>query len=243
MQERTLILNKVRKLSELFKKGEIPQQHQHELNPGIEPNDRINYLYFTLPVSLNFQRSSPAMWRAAMATYDDPATNYLFYPETVVTTPWEKVQNDLLKHKLSLQRNKHTEIWTRLSKTFVNYFDADPRKFFEMYDYDIAKTIPAMQKERKRDFPYLSGNKMANYWHFILHHYTDANFKNLDQISIIPDTHVLQSSIVLGLSDEKSSPIEVAQRWFDLLEASEFKPIDLHSILWNWSRNNFKPEV
>ena len=41
-----------------------------------------------------------------------------------------------------------------------------------------------------KEFPYISGPKMANYWLYILSQYTDAKFANMHEISIIPDTHV-----------------------------------------------------
>jgi len=84
---------------------------------------------------------------------------------------------------------------------------------------------------------------MANYWLYILSHYTDAQFKNMQEISIIPDTHVLQCSIKLGLSTPGMSSIEVAKIWKDLLAGNEVSPVEMHPVLWNWSRNNFLPEV
>lgn len=40
------------------------------------------------------------MRTAALRTRDDPETNWLFYPEQVVTKSFEQVQTALLKHKL-----------------------------------------------------------------------------------------------------------------------------------------------
>ena len=93
----------------------------------------------------------------------------------------------------------------------------------------------------KKDFPYLSGIKISNYWLFILSKFTDVKFKNLNYVSIIPDTHVLQSSIQLGLSDAKTTPAQVELIWFELLKDSGIDPITMHPVLWNWSRNNFIP--
>jgi len=84
---------------------------------------------------------------------------------------------------------------------------------------------------------------MANYWIYILHQFTDARFSNLASISIIPDTHVQQASIRLGITQEGASPDEVAEAWFELLRGTALIPIDIHPILWNWSRNGFMPSV
>ena len=110
MKNKTALLKKVYTLKRLFDTGKIKKQHQHEVHPILQKSDRINYLYFTLPVSINFQRNSPALWQSALKTFNDKKTHYLFYPEKVVETSRTKVQTDLRKYKLSLQRNKHTDI-------------------------------------------------------------------------------------------------------------------------------------
>ncbi len=183
------------------------------------------------------------MWQAALATYDDPETNYLFYPEKVVAESFEKVQADLLKHKLSLQRNKHTQIWTTISQTLHEFYNDDPTQILGEGNMDVSQIVQNLRVVNKKRFPYLSGPKMANYWLYILHHFTDVKLSNLGQLSIIPDTHVIQSSQVLGLTDKEETPDEIARLWFELLEGSDLIPIDLHPILWNWSRAGFKPEV
>ncbi|HTK03647.1 MAG TPA: hypothetical protein VL401_02650 [Alphaproteobacteria bacterium] len=238
-----LILKKVKKLYALFHEGKIPTLPQHEVNPNLPKDSKENYLYFTLPPCLNFQRSSPAMWISALATYKDPETKYLFFPELVVKQTREKIQSDLVKHKLALQKNKHTDIWIAVSKAFNEYFDSDPRELFKQNDWDVIKIQKVIQIDKKKNFPYLSGPKMANYWLYILSHYTGANFKNMQEISIIPDTHVLQSTVQLGLSDNLPDPLTAAKLWKELLSGSDIVPVQMHPVLWNWSRNNFKPEV
>lgn len=237
------ILEKVFALHSLYKTGKIKTLAQHEVNPGLERSSRENYLYFTLPPCLNFQRSSPAMWQAALKTWEDPHTNYLFYPEKVATMDIEKVRKDLISHKLSLQPNKHTHIWVTISKTFHEYFDNDPRAVLAAGDFDAQKILTLVQKDQKQHFPYLSGPKMANYWLYILSQYTDVRLENMDYISIIPDTHVLQCSVKLGLVDEKASSEKVAAAWKKLLHETHLSPVEMHPVLWNWSRNNFQPEV
>ncbi len=236
-------LEKVERLYKFFHEGKIPRLTEHEVHPDLEKGSRENYLYFTLPPTINFQRSSPAMWRAALATWEDPATNYVFFPEKITKKKFEQVQKDLLKHRLALQQNKHPKIWTTISSAFHKLFGDDPRNLLAKGEYDAGRILALIQVEHKDDFPYLRGPKMANYWIYILNQYTDARFKNLSAISIIPDTHVIQSSIKLGLVEEGMGPGAVSAVWKDLLHGSKISPIDMHPVLWNWSRNNFLPEV
>lgn len=243
MTDKKKQLARVLKLHKLFHEGKIPVLSKHEVNPGLPRESRENYLYFTLPPSLNFQRNSPAMWAAALKTYEDPKTRYLFSPEEVVKHTREEVQRDLLKHKLALQRNKHTDIWITLSRAFHAHFKNDPRELLKAGDFDVLKIHQIIQKDMRKDFPYISGPKMANYWIYILSQYTDANFKNMQEISIIPDTHVLQCSLRLGLTDERMDSLSVALVWKELLREAKVSPVEMHPVLWNWSRNNFLPKV
>lgn len=236
-------LIRVVKLHKLFQSGKIPTLIQHEVHPNHPKGSRENYLYFTLPVCINFQRSSPAMWASALKTHQDENTRYLFYPEKVVKKDRLVIQKDITKHKLGLQPNKHTDIWIAISKTLNEHYDNDPRKVMEEGCFDARLVIQTVQKEKKKLFPYLSGTKMANYWLYILSHYTDLDLKNKKEISIIPDTHVMQSSIKLGLTNKLHTPLAVAEIWKELLSGSDLSPIDMHPVLWNWSRNSFLPEV
>lgn len=244
LMNKEILLSRILKLKEYFDSGKIPTLSVHEIHPNLPKEDRLNYLYFTLPVSLNFQRSSPAMWQAAFKTFTDPETNYLFYPEKVVTTEYSQVQNDLQRYKLSLQKNKHTKIWIAICSTLNKYFNNDPREIFRQKQFCATRVKNLLQKESKKDFPYLSGIKMSNYWLYILTQFTDIQLRNKHKISIIPDTHVMQSSLKLGLIDSlEISREEVEKVWFEVLKGSELIPIDMHPVLWNWSRNNFIPEV
>lgn len=237
------LLAKVEKLYRKFQDGDIPTLEQHEVNPGLDKSSRLNYIYFTLPVCINFQRSSPAMWTAALKTYNDKDTNYLFYPEKVVEVTFKKVQKDLLKHKLGLQLNKHTNIWITISTTLNKLFNNDPREIIKTGNYDVEEILNILTVRHKNDFPYLRGPKLSNYWLYILDQFTDAKLTNKKKISIIPDTHIIKSSIHLGLVDRDAKVGEIEQAWVVLLKDSELDPIDMHPVLWNWSRNSFKPEV
>ena len=240
---KSTILKKVLMLHALYNKGLIKTLTQHEVHPDCTPGSRERYLYFTLPPCLNFQRSSPAMWASALKTWDDPTTRYLFFPEQTTKKSFTTLQRDLTKHNLALQRNKHTEIWLTISTTLHEHFKDDPREVVRAGAMDAEKIIAFIQQDHKKWFPYLSGPKMTNYWLYILTRYTDVPLTNRQAISIIPDTHVLQCSIKLGLTGETAGPTAVAEAWKNLLQGTSINPIDMHPILWNWSRNNFLPTV
>ena len=237
------VLNNISKLHSLFLAGKVIGPENHEVNPNLRKGSRENYLYFTLPCCINFQRNSPALWASALKTYDDPDTNYLFFPEQVVKKEEEEIREDMIKHKLALQTNKHPMIWRRINETFYNYYNNDPRKVLSECNYDVVEVIDTVQKKKKNIFPYLGGVKLSNYWLFILNSFTDVEFNNLNEISIIPDTHIIKSTIHLGLAKEGVKPDEVERIWRKVLKEVQLPPTDMHSALWRWSRNNFTPSL
>lgn len=118
---------------------------------------------------------------------------------------------------------------------------------FAELDNDVNKIRDFIQKQNKALFPYLSANKLCNYWIFVVWQYTDKEYINIENLTVAPDTHVIKSTHKLGLIDDNelnSSDVQliVINRWNELLKGTKYKPIDIHTALWLWSRNGF-PEL
>ena len=239
------ILRKMDCLYKMWKKGELGGEVMPEdKNPGLDKSSLENYLYFTLPMALNYQRNSYTLWESANKTFLDEETKFVFFPKEVLKHSFLEVQNALVKYKVALQRNKQTEIWITLCQTFVDFFDGDIRKLFDRFDNDVNKIRNFIQKENKKKFPYLSGTKICNYWLYVIWQYTDREYQNIECLTVAPDTHVVQATYRLGLITEEEldrSDVQliVIDRWNELLENTKYKPIDIHTPLWLWSRNGF----
>lgn len=236
-------IRKITKLYDLDKQGLIPHLEKHEVHPDLPLSSRENYLYFFLSCSLNFQRNSVALWQSALDTWNDEKTRYVFFPEKVIATPYETFQKDMVKHKLALQKNKHPMIWFTLCKTLFDFYQSDPRILLQKTDYEVEKFVYHLQKEKKKLFPYMSGLKLSNYVLAILSWFTDLKLKDMYNLSIIPDTRIMQATVKLGIADSLPTPQQTVDLWRELLKETQIPPHEMHSILWHWSRNNFKPEV
>ncbi len=240
------MLKKVEKLIEMYKNGELGGEVMPEdANPGLEKSSLENYLYFTLPMALNYQRNSYKLWESALKTYEDEETRFVFHPKSCLNREFEEVQYALTKYKMSLQKQKQTEIWLSLCKTFVDLFEGDIRKLFDDLENDIDAIRAFIQKENKKRFPYLSGTKICNYWLYVIYQYTDRKFVDVGQLTVAPDTHVCKASLRLGLINEEefnSSNVQliVIERWKELLKDTKYVPIDVHTPLWLWSRGGFQ---
>lgn len=216
-------------------------------NPGIEKMDcEFRIAYFTLPMALNYQRNSYKLWEAALKTFNDPVTKFVFDVNRVSKSSELEVRSALMKYKLALQPNKHIGTWRTIAKTinnnwgkFTNFFDSTNGDFL------ILKQL--VNSDYKKGFPYLSGPKIFNYWSFIISTYGGIKLINRKFIEIAPDTHITQCSVKLGVITEQEaktlSKEEISNRWRNILENSKIDPIDMHPPLWFWSRNGFIYDV
>lgn len=232
-------------LIEAYQSGKLGQTRMPEdSNPGFSKKDyEMRIAYFTLPMALNYQRDSYKLWEAALKTFNDPETRFVFEIQKVNSTPEKKVREALLKYKLALQPNKHINSWVTISKTVYKNWGSF-EKLFRAAGTDFLNLKQLIQVEYKKGFPYLSGPKIFNYWSFIMSTYGEISLLHRDQIGIAPDTHITQCSVTLGVISEseaeKLSKDEIAERWKVLLKGSGIDPIDMHPPLWFWSRNGFK---
>lgn len=125
--------------------------------------------------------------------------------------------------------------------------NGDIRNLFVINGYSV-KRIKEYIQNNKKDFPYLGGNKICNYWLYVLEQYTDIKFVDRENITVAPDTHVIQASQQLGVITAEESQLAsvqtlLAERWESLLKCTDLKPIDVHTPMWLWSRGKFKVNI
>ncbi len=186
------ILIDVRKLHDYYVQGLLGGERMPEdANPALLQSSKENFHYFTLPMALNYQRSSYKLWEAALLTYYDPTTQFVFEPIEVMLLGEDTLRAALLKYKVALQPIRHTLTWQTLCATIVRRYEGDIRNLFLQKEYNIGTILQELQLEHKKDFPYLSGQKIANYWLYVMNHYTDAPLRNKHLLSVAPDTHVI----------------------------------------------------
>lgn len=238
-------LEKIEALYKAYQEGKLGGEVMPEdANPSLEISSCENFLYFTLPMALNYQRNSYTLWESAKKTYCDPTTRFVFDPYAVTKASFEQVQQALVKYKVALQKEKQTQIWITLCHTFVNMFQGDIRKLFSIKQHDVNLIRDFIQKEHKKDFPYLSGTKICNYWLYVIYQYTNEKYQNIECLTVAPDTHVIKSSYKLDVITQEelnSTHVQeiVINRWNAILKNSKLYPIDIHTPLWLWSRNGF----
>ena len=236
------ILQRLEYIIQAYKSGLLggEKMPEHE-NPGLPPDSKENYMYFTLPMALNYQRNSYKLWECANKLYAEKPC--MFDSRAVCETSPDTIKSILTEYKVALQPNNQPVIWTTLCKTVESDFKGDIRRLFSEHNYEVAAIKSYIESNRKK-FPYLGGSKICNYWLYVMEQYTDAHFADRENITVAPDTHVIQSSLKLGVitEEEAQSPNVreiTAERWNMLLSRSGIAPIDIHTPLWLWSRGGF----
>lgn len=244
-RSREEILQDINALRRMHRRGDIGGEIMPEdAHPPFPTGSAGCYHYFTLPMALNYQRDSYALWRSATLTYDDPTTKAVFDPAAVVRMGKDDLRGLLTRHKVALQPQRHVSTWYTLCSTLCTLFDGDVRRIFQKAENDIGIILRLVQQDYKIHFPYLSGPKICNYWLFVMSQYSDAQLMNKHLLSIAPDTHVIQASIKLGLvspdiRDSTQAQARVVEAWSQVLDGTDLQPIDVHTPLWLWSRSKF----
>ncbi len=247
MAERNII-DKVQALLIAYHEGKLGGEKMPEdENPALDKGSKENYIYFTLPMALNYKRNSYTLWECANKSYADTETRCIFDTKAVADMSDEKLRDLLLKYKVALQPNKQPIIWKTICQTIETEFSGDIRELFRKNNYSVAE-IKKYIAENKKKFPYLGGNKICNYWLYVMEQYTDVKFTDRGNITVAPDTHIIQASVKLDVitaeeAEQSNVQTVVAQRWSDILKGTDLVPIDVHTPMWLWSRGKFKVEV
>lgn len=165
MDTNKLILDRIYNLISAYKEGKLGGEKMPEdENPYLDKYSKENYMYFTLPMALNYQRNSYKLWESANKMYhDNPSA---FDSKSVCQMDFDELKNILVKHKVALQPNKQPVIWKTLCETIENEFVGDIRNLFSMNPYSASK-VKEYIAENKKCFPYLGGNKICNYWLYV----------------------------------------------------------------------------
>ena len=71
-------------------------------NPAVDKSSKENYLYFTLPMALNYQRNSYTLWECANKTYKDLETTDVFGAKAVINMNEQQLREKLVKYKVAL---------------------------------------------------------------------------------------------------------------------------------------------
>ena len=145
---------------------------------GIRRGSYEHLMFYTLVISIDYQRNSVQLWNAGIKTFEDEETRWLFIPKELINKSFNEIKSAMKVHRLAKKPNQDAEIWSTVSKSFFEIYDSDPMNLIKECDYDAWKLFnKKFDPKFKRRFPFLSGNKIFPLWIRLLHDYVGINLK------------------------------------------------------------------
>jgi N-glycosylase/DNA lyase len=198
----------------------------------------------TLTVSLDYMRNAGELWRSSVQTFKDAEVNWVFSPQEVSRKSSEEVLGALLKYGLAKKKEKDLKIWETLSKTIWEKYEGKVTNLFEEYGYRVDEMFLDFLKNRKEEFPSLSGRKIFPHWIRTLKEKFNLPFKGLEKLPIPVDVHVTRATFTTGCitGSYKAKGItetvrkRVIEVWSKGLEGTGILPIEMFRPLWLLSK-------
>jgi len=215
---------------------------------GVKKKSYEHLMFITMVVSIDYQRDADKLWQAGRNTIDDAETKWLFSPKIVKDKPIDEIMTAMKKHRLSQKYGKDAEIWKRVSGSFVRHYDSDPRNLIKECEYDAMKLFNKKYDIRfKKDFPFLSGNKIFPLWIRMLHDNLGIKLKNLEKMPIPVDVHIARATFTTGcLKGEYRGSIsdmspKIDEAWKKIIEKVDHPKLkyalQMDESLWHLSKN------
>lgn len=156
MNNSDMLIGKINSLLTAYHEGKLGGEKMPEdENPSLDKGSNENYIYFTLPMALNYQRNSYTLWESANKLYADAETRCIFDTKAVTDMSDGKLRDLLLKYKVALQPNKQPIIWKTICQTIKTEFNGAIRELFQRNNYSVAE-IKRYIAENKKKFPTLA---------------------------------------------------------------------------------------
>jgi hypothetical protein len=230
----------------IFGKKEMPEDI---LPKGMTKGSREHVLFITFTVAIDYLREADELWESARRTYEDPETRYLFYPEKVYETSFEKIKDDIKKHNLSWRVKNDVRAWKTLGTTFWEKWKGDPLNFIKDCNDDAELIWTQLQNKKENHYyPKLRGPKIGPLWIRMLRDNIGLELKNLDKIPIPVDTHVIRATLATGVirGEFKTTRDKITKYtqevWFESFkklhnEGIDLIPLNMDKPLWHLSKN------
>jgi hypothetical protein len=215
--------------------------------------EHLCFISFT--VAIDYMRDAPTLWNNSRVTFSDPEINYLFFPEKLEQTSFEKVVKDMQKHGLSKKPERDANIWHTIGTTFSRKWGGDPLNFLESCNWDAIKILEHLNNDRHyskgtliSDFPNLRGPKIGPLWIRMLRDNVGlSKLINLDRVPMPIDIHIARATITTGICKGQYSGNlgnlfpEMRLAWSDSIKGLSIKGrpmivLDIDEPLWHLSK-------
>jgi hypothetical protein len=174
---------------------------------GVAKGSTQHLCFITFTVAIDYMRDAPTLWNNSRQTYLDPETRYLFFPNDVEHTSFEKVVKDMQKHGLSKKPERDANIWHTIGTSFARKWGGDPLNFVKSNEWDSLKILEHLIIDNHvtngallPDFPNLRGPKIGPLWIRMLRDNIGlSQLVNLDKVPLPIDIHIARATLTTGI--------------------------------------------
>jgi len=157
---------------------------------NLKEGTREHALFLTYVISIDYMTDAVKLWKKSRGAYE-------LYPERFVPQKILKVSprsvETFVKKLGARYYTNAAKTWIKISQTLIDKYNEDPRNLTKE-PLEIAGV-----KKRLKDFPFLRGNKLSNFYIRAMGETGLFKVKNLGELDIPVDKQVARFTIYTGV--------------------------------------------
>jgi endonuclease III len=217
--------------SGFFKDYSMPE---YLLPRNMKEGSREHALFFTYVISIDYMTDAVKLWKKSRGAYELCPEH--FTPEKILKASPRSVESFVKKLGARYYSNA-AKTWVKTSRILTEKYEGDPR--------NITKEPSAIVdvKKRLKEFPYLRGNKLSNFYIRAMGETGLFKVKNLNELDIPVDQQVARFTIYTGvlklLSEQfvgcaQENPLRdlIEEAWRNAAKALGTAPWKLDEPIW-----------
>ncbi|UCE16105.1 MAG: N-glycosylase/DNA lyase [Candidatus Bathyarchaeota archaeon] len=163
---------------------------EYVLPRNLKEGSKEHALFLTYVISIDYMTDAVKLWKKSRGAYElyperfTPETILKFSPRTVET---------LVKNLGARFYSNAAKTWIKISKLLIDKYESDPRNITQQ-----PSTLEEI-KEKIKEFPYLRGPKLTNFYIRAMGETGLFKVKNLKKLDIPVDKQVARFSMYTGV--------------------------------------------
>ena len=162
---------------------------EYDLPRNLKEGTREHALYLIYVISIDYMTDAEKLWKRSRDAYELYPER--FSPEEILKLSPRTVET-VVKNLGARFYSNAAKIWIKISKLLVDKYGGDPRNITRE-PLEIVEV-----KRRLRDFPYLRGNKLSNFYIRAMGETGLFKVKNLNELDIPVDKQVARFTMYTG---------------------------------------------
>jgi endonuclease III len=208
---------------------------------AIPAADRLPVL--TVTTVMDYQTSAERLWNAALETYRDEETHWLFDLAKLAAAEPLRIKQAMLRHGFTgTFPNINSDYIQRVAQSIVTKWAGVP-ELVSAFGNDARRLYDS--RKQLGDLPSLGGDKVFPLWLRTVAGSGTVELLSLDRIPIPVDVHIARASYrLLYDSGEKPEPQRLREKiesdWkaiCDIAEVPGMMPVAMYEPLWFLSHN------